>query len=267
MYKQINNEINDFTDVNNGEKEIMKLWNEHVLYFNYISDCQITEACLTFVKLRGAEIINKKLYGNFVIHMCCLFDFKLISPPDFYSVLQVFQALAAKIGTEIEANKASSKQIKKSGKKFKCGKRLKSTLQKTKCDTIETVDCKSTILDQSFEVKSEPMITVKHEPVEKECDPLYIKSEPPESYKCDEVVMPPLKKVKLQLDRLDISPDQSVKLVKTPRHGKSLRSMNTTPPTQEPSLVSQTWHSQYMMYLTSSKDGVFVSPVQKEVKK
>ncbi|XP_044736832.1 polycomb protein SUZ12 [Chrysoperla carnea] len=105
--------IDDFTDVNEGEKELMKLWNLHVMKFGFVGDCQIPLACIEFVKHRGKEILMRNLYKNFVLHMCSLFDFGLISPVTLYGVVRKLQALeGAPEGAELaRINTAVEQQV------------------------------------------------------------------------------------------------------------------------------------------------------------
>jgi polycomb protein SUZ12 len=94
--------IDEFTDVNEGEKELMKMWNLHVLKHNYVGDCQIPLACEKFVEYQGRELIRKNLYRNFVLHLTNLFDFGLLSPHGMYLVMNALH-------TQIkETNTASS---------------------------------------------------------------------------------------------------------------------------------------------------------------
>ncbi|XP_059143251.1 polycomb protein suz12-B-like isoform X2 [Physella acuta] len=72
--------IDEFTDVNEGEKELMKMWNLHVMEKEYIGDCMVPRASFTFVEEHGAEIIKKNLCRNFLLHLVNLFDFSLIRP-------------------------------------------------------------------------------------------------------------------------------------------------------------------------------------------
>uniref|UniRef100_A0A182FB43 Uncharacterized protein n=1 Tax=Anopheles albimanus TaxID=7167 RepID=A0A182FB43_ANOAL len=72
--------IDEFTDVNEGEKEIMKMWNLHVMKYGYVGDCQIPIALDMFVEMRGREVWSRNLYRNFVLHMCSMGDFNLVSP-------------------------------------------------------------------------------------------------------------------------------------------------------------------------------------------
>ncbi|KAL4239950.1 Polycomb protein suz12 [Mactra antiquata] len=74
------NLIDEFTDVNEGEKVIMKMWNLHCMKYVYISDCQLPLACQTFVEEHGREIISEQIERNFLIHLVNMFDFGLITP-------------------------------------------------------------------------------------------------------------------------------------------------------------------------------------------
>ncbi|XP_059475402.1 polycomb protein SUZ12 [Neocloeon triangulifer] len=80
--------IDEFTDVNEGEKELMKMWNLHVMKQGYVGDCQIPLAVDMFIEVKGEEIIAKNLFRNFVVHMSSLFDFGLISAVGVYTTLQ-----------------------------------------------------------------------------------------------------------------------------------------------------------------------------------
>ncbi|XP_068192192.1 polycomb protein suz12-A-like isoform X2 [Antennarius striatus] len=72
-------QIEDFTDVNEGEKEIMKLWNLHVMKHGFIADHQMNEACLLFVERHGAHIVQRDLCRNFLLHLVSMHDFNLVT--------------------------------------------------------------------------------------------------------------------------------------------------------------------------------------------
>ncbi|XP_031618853.1 polycomb protein Su(z)12-like [Contarinia nasturtii] len=74
--------INDFLDVNDGEKGIMKLWNLFILKHTFVSDSQIPAAVITFIETYGESIIKNHLYRNCIIHLSNLFDYGLISAKD-----------------------------------------------------------------------------------------------------------------------------------------------------------------------------------------
>lgn len=90
--------IDEFTDVNEGEKELMKMWNLHVMKFGYVGDCQIPLACSMFIQHKGKDLLLKNLYRNFVVHMCSLFDFGLISPVTLYNTMKKLQDLVGETG-------------------------------------------------------------------------------------------------------------------------------------------------------------------------
>uniref|UniRef100_A0A6Q2XW26 Uncharacterized protein n=1 Tax=Esox lucius TaxID=8010 RepID=A0A6Q2XW26_ESOLU len=72
-------QIEEFTDVNEGEKEVMKLWNLHVMKYGYIADNQMNGACLAFVERWGTDIAQKNLSRNFLLHLVSMHDFNLVS--------------------------------------------------------------------------------------------------------------------------------------------------------------------------------------------
>ena len=56
--------IDDFTDVNAGEKDFMKMWNNHVQKFTFVGDCQMPKALAMFIDVRGQDIIQKNLFRS-----------------------------------------------------------------------------------------------------------------------------------------------------------------------------------------------------------
>lgn len=83
--------IDDFVDVNAGEKEIMKMWNLHIMHNGYICDAQMCIAIKSFVQQRGVEILRKNLYRNCLIHMTNLLDYHLITPKVLWKSVQILQ--------------------------------------------------------------------------------------------------------------------------------------------------------------------------------
>lgn len=57
------------------------------MFFRFVGDCQIPLACKMFLDSKGHELIAKNLYRNFVLHMCSLFDFGLVSPVTLYNIV------------------------------------------------------------------------------------------------------------------------------------------------------------------------------------
>ncbi|KAJ8363506.1 hypothetical protein SKAU_G00123370 [Synaphobranchus kaupii] len=72
-------QIEEFTDVNEGEKEVMKLWNLHVMKYGFIADNQMNQACMVFVEKCGPYITEKNLCRNFLLHLVSMHDFNLVS--------------------------------------------------------------------------------------------------------------------------------------------------------------------------------------------
>ncbi|KAL6110178.1 suz12 [Pungitius sinensis] len=70
-------QLDDFTDVNEGEKEVMKLWNLHVM--NFIADNQMNQAIMLFAEKAGAHIVRRNLCRNFLLHLVSMHDFNLVS--------------------------------------------------------------------------------------------------------------------------------------------------------------------------------------------
>lgn len=85
--------IDDFIDVNAGEKEIMKLWNLHVLANNYVCDAQMGTAILSFVQNYGEQILRQNLYRNCLMHICNLSDYCLITSSDAYKSVRHLQMI------------------------------------------------------------------------------------------------------------------------------------------------------------------------------
>ncbi|CAM4623721.1 hypothetical protein PO909_005817 [Leuciscus waleckii] len=72
-------QIEEFTDVNEGEKEVMKLWNLHVMKNGFIADNQMSQASMLFVENCGPHIIRRNLSRNFLLHLVNLHDFNLVT--------------------------------------------------------------------------------------------------------------------------------------------------------------------------------------------
>lgn len=72
-------QIEEFTDVNEGEKEIMKLWNLHVMKHGFIADNQMNSACLLFAEVHGSHIVQNNLCRNFLLHLVSMHDFNLVN--------------------------------------------------------------------------------------------------------------------------------------------------------------------------------------------
>ena len=85
--------IDEFTDVNDGEKKLMKLWNIHIMKRGYIADLQIPEACKTFVREYGDEIVREKLCRNFLLHLVNLNDFNILGKAQLLQTLELLDEI------------------------------------------------------------------------------------------------------------------------------------------------------------------------------
>lgn len=61
--------------------------------FRFVGDCQLPLACEMLLDLKGREILSKRLYKNFVIHLVNLFDNGILSPDNFYKMIQKLQRI------------------------------------------------------------------------------------------------------------------------------------------------------------------------------
>ncbi|KAK9502360.1 hypothetical protein O3M35_011150 [Rhynocoris fuscipes] len=99
--------IDEFTDVNEGEKELMKMWNLHIMRHGFVGDCQVALSCTMFIEEKGRQLLEKNLYRNFVLHMCSLFDFGLLSPVTLFTTMQKVQEI-------IQSNDSINKLLQES---------------------------------------------------------------------------------------------------------------------------------------------------------
>jgi len=103
--------IDEFSDVNAGEKELMRLWNLHVMKHGFVGDCELPLACEMFLEANGREIIRKNLYRNCNLHLSSLFDSGLISRDTVYKAIQKLQEILSKYpeGQTIMPNQRANK--------------------------------------------------------------------------------------------------------------------------------------------------------------
>lgn len=99
--------IDEFTDVNEGEKEILKLWNLHMMKnYRYKGDSMIRKACFDFVASEGQTILDKNLFRNFTLHLSNLFEFGLISSQDLLDCVRMMRKLGS---SDDQSNQVASK--------------------------------------------------------------------------------------------------------------------------------------------------------------
>ncbi|KAG9466767.1 hypothetical protein GDO78_016147 [Eleutherodactylus coqui] len=112
-------QIEEFSDVNEGEKEVMKMWNLHVMKHGFIADNQMNHACMLFVENYGPKIIKKNLCRNFMLHLVSMHDFSLISISTIDRAVSKLRDLQAKMerdeplssSTEEKTDETSTHQV------------------------------------------------------------------------------------------------------------------------------------------------------------
>lgn len=95
--------IEEFTDVNEGEKMLMKLWNIHILKRGYIADFTITDGCKSFVRDYGHEIIKNNLRRNFLIHLNNLIEFQVIAQSAVVETMDLLSDIAKQMKVDESA--------------------------------------------------------------------------------------------------------------------------------------------------------------------
>ncbi|MGH0131746.1 UNVERIFIED_CONTAM: hypothetical protein FKN15_047865, partial [Acipenser sinensis] len=129
-------QIEEFTDVNEGEKEVMKLWNLHVMKYGFIADNQMNQACMQFVEKCGQQINEKNLCRNFLLHLVSMHDFNLVSIVTIDKAMARLREmqqrlekdeLAEKTSTDVELQKfIADNQMNQACMQFveKCGQQI-----------------------------------------------------------------------------------------------------------------------------------------------
>jgi hypothetical protein len=84
--------INEFTDVNEGEKEIMRVWNLYFLKTNFICDAQMFEACQAFINEQAENIVRLKIKNNFLLHLANMYDYGLYDAAQLVKLVDLFLA-------------------------------------------------------------------------------------------------------------------------------------------------------------------------------
>ncbi|CAF1202219.1 unnamed protein product [Adineta ricciae] len=87
--------MEDFQDVNEGEKEMMIMWNHHVMKYNFIADSQMPYACELFVEKHAKDLREKNLIKNFYLHLATLQLYNLIKKTDLAKCIIRLKAILA----------------------------------------------------------------------------------------------------------------------------------------------------------------------------
>ncbi|CDS39627.1 polycomb protein suz12 A [Echinococcus multilocularis] len=89
--------VEEFTDVNKGEKEFMQIWNAFLLSIRpsetVVSDSQMGHLLLAFVQRYGDRLHRRRLRNNFILHLANLYDYGLVAPSFMRKVTCAFDDL------------------------------------------------------------------------------------------------------------------------------------------------------------------------------
>lgn len=82
--------IDEFTDVNEGEKALMKLWNLHIMRNGCISDTQIEDESKQFIDQNIGHLVAHSLRRNLLLHFICLVDFGVFKTSNVLTLMKYF---------------------------------------------------------------------------------------------------------------------------------------------------------------------------------
>lgn len=114
-------EINHQRYLNEGEKEMFNLWNAFVDGQKCFGLKHTRTICDRFITLHIRDILQKKLYRNFLLHLCVLNDNGFLEAKDYMELVQNVQSYMGIITWKafkinMEARQRKSEQKKKRSK-------------------------------------------------------------------------------------------------------------------------------------------------------
>lgn len=72
--------INDFDDLNEGEKKLLRVWNLHCLRHHFeVSDILVYNICVSFIEHEAHRLVQDSMLRNFILHLKNLFDYDLLT--------------------------------------------------------------------------------------------------------------------------------------------------------------------------------------------
>lgn len=118
--------LNSNRILNDGERAIMNLWNEFLQKQRIRVPRGLSNVrgiCHSFIDYHGREIVNDRLYRNFILHLCNMKDIMLLSSADMMHLVRHIQQY---YGIKFECNeKAAISDLDK--RKLKVVKKKVST--------------------------------------------------------------------------------------------------------------------------------------------
>ncbi|VUZ40264.1 unnamed protein product [Hymenolepis diminuta] len=93
---QYQRRVQEITDVNKGEKELMQIWNAYILSVKprdiVVSDCNIDQLLMGFIKSYGIRMNQQNLRNAFILHLTNLYDYGILSPTSMHQFVLAFDA-------------------------------------------------------------------------------------------------------------------------------------------------------------------------------
>ncbi|VDO14883.1 unnamed protein product [Rodentolepis nana] len=93
---QYQRRVQEITDVNKGEKELMQIWNAYILSVRprdiVVADCNIDQLLMGFVKSYGVRMNIQNLRNSFILHLTNLYDYGILSPTSMHRFILAFDA-------------------------------------------------------------------------------------------------------------------------------------------------------------------------------
>ncbi|CAB9496325.1 Polycomb protein SUZ12 [Seminavis robusta] len=86
-------EINDFTDLSDGEKQLILLWNNYIQSDTKIPSKRIPQYCVNFVEKHHQDIKEANIDDQLQWHLVTLWDEGLISSKHLSSCLEYYYSL------------------------------------------------------------------------------------------------------------------------------------------------------------------------------
>ena len=80
------------------KKRSRKLELKQIILFSFVGDCQMSLALKMFIEEKGQELLEKKLYRNFVLHLCNMFEFGVLGPGHVFSAITRLQQFIKECG-------------------------------------------------------------------------------------------------------------------------------------------------------------------------
>ncbi|KAF7254861.1 hypothetical protein EG68_08813 [Paragonimus skrjabini miyazakii] len=94
--------VEEFTDVNQGEKQIMQLWNALLLSIGpselVVCDTQLVNLAAYFLHCYAQSIHRRRLRNNLILHFANLVDYGLLSAGQLRQLMSMYDSLVLSTG-------------------------------------------------------------------------------------------------------------------------------------------------------------------------